>query len=121
MATVFEAELYAQNLVARRAGFEILYSEKVTAARTLTVESPRFLRLDATTAPFTLTLPLSTSGLYEGMQFTLSEDAGSTNAITVAGNGANINGAANLTMNAAFRQRVLRYNGTEWVVIAGIN
>lgn len=121
MATVYESELYGQSLVTRRAGFETIYSEKVTAARTLTTESPRLLRLDATAGPFTLTLPASTSGLYEGLTFHLSEDAGLTTAITVAGNGANINGASTLTMNAAYRQRTIRWNDTQWIVVGGIN
>lgn len=42
-------------------------------------------------------------------------------ALTVDGNGKNINSAATLTMNGAYRQRVLRYNGTQWIIFNGIN
>ena len=54
------------------------------------------------------------------MTFVFSEDNKSANAVVLDGNGKNINGAATLTMSTLRQQRTLRYNGVEWIVIAGL-
>jgi hypothetical protein len=58
------------------------------------------------------------------MTFHFSEVKNSANALVIDGNGKTINGAATLTMNAAYRQRKLRYSTltgvAQWIVIEGI-
>ena len=54
------------------------------------------------------------------MTFVFSEEANSGNAVTIDGNGKNINGAATLSMATGYKQRTIRYNGTQWIVIAGL-
>lgn len=116
MSTPHECRRFGRNLILPCPMVEF-GGLRVTAAVTLTAKSQRFLQLDATAGGFTLTLP---SNPYSDMSFYLSEDGGSGNTITVDGNGYQVNGASTLTMNAAYRQRWLRFNGTRWVIIGGI-
>lgn len=114
-----ECRYFGKNLLLPTPGLELIGANSITSSTTLTSDGPgRFLYLDATAGAFTLTLPADP---YEGMCFYLSENAGLTTAITVDGNGKNINGSSTITMNAAYRQRVVRYNGTQWIVIWGFN
>ena len=112
-----ECRRFGQNLLLPTPMVELVGDDTVTSAATLTATSPRLLRLDATGGAFQITLPAAP---YEAMTFLFSEDVGSTNAVTLDGNGKTINGSATLVMNAAYRQRMLRYNGTQWIVIGGI-
>lgn len=115
--TVYEIREFGRGLVWPAVGFEVIGAITLTAAVTLSFESPRLLELDATAGIFTVTLPAAP---YEGLTFQLSERAGLTTAVTIDGNGKNINGASTLTLSAAYRQRTLRYNGAQWIVVAGI-
>ena len=117
MATGLEARSSARQRCWQFSGVELTGAKSVSSATTLTFSDPRFVYLDASGGAFTLTLPATP---YEGLTFHLSENANDATAITVDGNGKNNNAAASLTMNAAFRQRVLRYNGTQWITISGI-
>lgn len=120
MATPYECREFGRGLILPTPMVELGGADVLTGAVTLTASSPRLLLLDASLAGFTVTLPAAP---YEGMTFHFSENYGSANAVVLDGNGKNINGAATLTMNGAYRQRVLRYNGAlggQWVVIGGI-
>lgn len=117
MATPHEARSFGRNKVWWFAGVEILGAKATTTTVTLTDGDGRHVTLDATAGAYTITLPASP---YEGQTYHFSENAGLATAVTISGNGKNINGVANLTMNAAFRQRVLRYNGTAWIIVGGI-
>jgi len=117
MATTREAQQFGRNLVWFGAGFQMNYSLDVTAARTLTEQDPRLVRVDATDGAFTLTLPATPS---TGCTYTIKESAGLTTAVTVSGNGKNIEGSATYSMNAAYRVRTLRYSGTQWEFIGGL-
>ena len=112
-----EARQYAQVTTWASPGFELVGGQTVTSATTLGYGAGRLIQLDASGAPFTLTLPAEP---YVGMTFYLSEIAGSVNLVTVDGNGKNINGGPSLLMNGAYRQRWVRYNGTQWIVIGGL-
>lgn len=112
-----EARQYARVVTWQSPGFEIVGGQTVTSATTLTSDSGRLIQLDASGAPFTLTLPALP---YVGMTFYLSEVAGSVNLVTVDGNGKNINGGPSLSMNGAYRQRWVRYNGVQWIVVGGL-
>lgn len=117
MATPYEARSFGRNKVWQFAGVEHIGAKATSANVTLTDGDGRFIYLDATAGAYTVTLPAAP---YEGQTYYVSENANLATAVTIDGNGKNINGAASLTMNAAFRQRVLRYNGTQWIVIGGI-
>ena len=70
---------------------------------------------DVSSSAFTMTLPsvASTGDFVEIRQ--IAGDF-SVNNLTVAGNGNNINGDASLTVDVAYAQLALVYNGTEWRV-----
>lgn len=112
-----EARQYARVVTWQSPGFEIVGGQTVTSATSLTSDSGRLIQLDASGGAFTLTLPALP---YVGMTFILSEIAGSVNLVTVDGNGKSINGGPSLSMNGAYRQRWVRYNGTQWIVIGGL-
>ena len=80
-----------------------------------TVITDKFIRCDATAGAFTITL-LAAPTLGQTMFFKKIDS--STNAITVNGNGKNIDGAASITlMQAQYNSFGLIYNGTTWDVI----
>ena len=112
-----EARLYAQSTTWASPGFELVGGQTVTSATTLGYGAGRLIQLDASGAPFTLTLPAEP---YVGTTFYLSEIAGSVNLVTVDGNGKNINGNPTMLMNGAYRQRHIRYNGSQWIVVGGL-
>jgi|JI9StandDraft_1071089.scaffolds.fasta_scaffold04260_4 hypothetical protein len=112
-----EARQYARVVTWQSPGFEIVGGQTCTSATTLTSDSGRLIQLDASGAPFTLTFPPLP---YVGMTFLLSEIAGSVNFVTVDGNGKNINGNPTMLMNGAYRQRHVRYNGVQWIVVGGL-
>lgn len=103
--------------VYKPSGIEFVGDVLRTSAVTLASNSVRFNRLDASGGAFTITLPAVP---YDSMTFTFSEDANSGNAVTIDGNGKTINGAATLSMATGYKQRTIRYNGTQWIVIAGL-
>lgn len=103
--------------VLKPSGIEFVGDVLRTSAVTLASNSVRFNRLDSSGGAFTITLPAVP---YPGMTFMFSEDANSGNAVTIDGNGKNINGAATLSMATGYKQRTIRYNGTQWIVIAGL-
>ncbi len=103
--------------VYKPSGIEFVGDVLRTSAVTLASNSVRFNRLDSSGGGFTITLP---SQPYNSMTFVFSEDNKSANAVVLDGNGKNINGAATLTMSTLRQQRTLRYNGVEWIVIAGL-
>jgi len=96
------------------------YGTKTTAA-TLNAAGPqadpRRQRLDATAGAFTLTMPANSS---DGDLWLLEEVAGLATAITIDGNGKNINGAATLTFNQPYRVRWLQWDATldGWIIVA---
>lgn len=118
MATPYECQQYGRNLIWPRPAFEIVGGQTLSANTTLTFDSPRLNYLNASGGAFIVTLP-STS--YEGATWYFSENAGSGNSVTISGNGLLINGASSLLLNGAWRQRTLRFNGTQYVVLEGIN
>jgi hypothetical protein len=117
----FSGELHLANHKIRRAGMELGTGQSAafTSAVTLTNSHSELVQFDASGGAFTIFLPASP---YDGQTYHLSEIAGNATALTVDGNGKTINGAATLTMNAAFRQRKLRYSAlaAQWIVIGGI-
>ena len=112
-------ETTSRTIKSRRKSLELTTPpSNYTSTATLTVSSAECVPFDASGGAFTIYLPATP---YKNLQFHFSENAGSATALTVDGNGKNINGAATLTMNGAYRQRVLRYNGTQWIIFNGIN
>lgn len=70
---------------------------------------PRRQRLDATLGIFTLTMPATPA---DGEVWMFYEVAGLATAITIDGNGRNINGAGTFTFNVAYRARAFIYDST---------
>ena len=121
MSTPYECQKFGRNLVWPRAGFELGGAVTLTANTTLTTGSPRLNYLDASGGAFTVTLPGTGSGVYEGYTIYLSENVGSATAVTVSGGGLLINGAASLLLTSPYAQREIRFNGTMYVVRDGVN
>ena len=117
MGMPYDSESQAAGLARRGLRFEQPTHKDCTADVTLTQHSPGMLHLDATAGVFTVYLPAE---VYEGLRFDFSEVAGLATAVTIDGNGKNINGVASLVMNAPYRQRTVRYSGTQWIVTGGI-
>jgi hypothetical protein len=116
-----ECRQFGRNLVLPCPGVELGGAQTLTSNTTLTTDSPRVNYLNAAGAPFTITLPGTGSGVYEGYTVYLSENVGSVNAVTVSGAGFLINGAASLLLNGAWRQREIRFNGSAYVIRDGVN
>ena len=115
------SERHLQNRRTRRAGFDLGSQQLAlyTATTTLGNNHGELVQFNATGGAFTIYLPPKP---YDGMTFHFSEAAGNATALTVDGNSKSINGAATLTMNAAYRQRKLRYSSlaSQWIIVGGI-
>ncbi|HDR8950741.1 TPA: hypothetical protein QDA82_001017 [Burkholderia vietnamiensis] len=72
------------------------------------------IRADGTTAAFTVTLEASP---ITGQVHIVKKVDSSANAITVSGNGKNIDGAASVSLTAQYQSTRVQYNGTAWDVI----
>lgn len=113
-----EAKYFGRQQVWWGAGFEYLADKTLTADTTLTDNDPRLCLLDASGGIFTAFLPASP---YRGQTRGFSENVGDATAVTIDGNGKNIDGNPTYTMNVAYRTRWFRYNGTQWISIGGAN
>lgn len=113
-----EAKYFGRGQVWWGAGFEHLTSKTVTAETTLTANDSRLVTFDASGGIFPTHLPATP---YEGMMFIFSENVGSATAMTVDGNGKNIDGNPDATLNVPYRSRWYRYNGTQWITVGGAN
>ena len=117
------AEVHRRNQRTLRAGFDLAcqVTTPYAAPFTLGNNHGEYVPFDVSGGGFTVTLPQYP---YDGMTFHFSEVKNSANALVIDGNGNTINGAATLTMNAAYRQRKLRYTTltgvAQWIVIGGI-
>lgn len=121
MATPYECRKFGRNLLLPCPGVELGGAVTLTSATTLTTGSPRYTQYDASGGSFTITLPGTSSGVYEAFTLYLSEIAGSATAVTVSGGGLLINGAASLLLNSPYAQREIRFNGTMYIVRDGVN
>lgn len=98
------------------AGYEVLDSKDLTASATLTTDDSREVLADSTAGVMTVTLPVAP---YEGLEIRITLSSASVNAVTVDGNGKNVNGAASYVMNTPRMSRTFRYNGTEYNIVGG--
>ncbi len=117
MATPQESRLYNINEMYPMAGWEIISGRTYLGGTTPTLELSAWLVLtDTTLEPITLRLP---SEPYEGKTYLINDDKGTAaaNNITINGNGKTINGTATITLSTNYSSRLLRYNGTQWVVL----
>lgn len=116
---------HGQTQLERRASWEtVAWRDKIAftgvlTSYTLTDNNGELVEFDTSGGAGTIYLPANP---HDGKTFHFSEIANSATALTVDGNGNNINNAGTLTMNAAFRQRRLRYStaAAQWIVIGGI-
>lgn len=118
-----DVEYFGQNNRTMRAGFDLSCSATTPYAAAFTIGNNHgeYVPFDVSGGGYTITLPQYP---YDGMTLHFSEVKNSANALVIDGNGNTINGAATLTMNAAYRQRKLRYTTltgvAQWIVIGGI-
>lgn len=120
MATAYEANVFGRNQIKLAAGYQITTSLDLSAARTLTEQDQRLVRLNPTVAGFTVKMP---KGPSPGCEFTLKEVAGSSNVVTLDGNGKNFeDGSPTYTLNVAWRGRTFRFSdiSDRWEVVGGI-
>ena len=120
MATSYEANVFGRNQVKLAAGYQITTSLDLAAARTLTENDQRLVRLDPSAAGFTVTLP---AGPSPGCEFTFKEVGGSANPVLLNGAGKLIEGAATYILNVPYRCRTLRYSDIsgQWELVGGVN
>ena len=117
------SEVHRRSQRTRRAGFDLACqtTSPYPASVTLSNNHGEYVPFDVSGAGFSIFLPQYP---YDGMTFHFSEVKNSANALVIDGNGNTINGAATLTLNAAYRQRKLRYTTltgvAQWIVIGGI-
>jgi len=98
----------------------VLSNYQAAVASTFTVLSNGGSYVGSTysaTGTQTITLP-ATPFVGETHQITDEGGSAGSNNITVAGNGKNINGAANMLISANFGSFTIRYNGTQWIKVA---
>lgn len=69
---------------------------------------------DATAAPFTVTLPAAP---VTGQMYNIKKIDSSSNAVTISGNGKNIDGAASVALAAQWQSWTLQYDGTAWYAL----
>lgn len=120
MSINLESLKYNRNQIYPLAGYEFSPGAglKVTSDTTLKAGRSWLILADTTAAPFSVFLPAAP---LEGNMFLIVDNGpnGSfaTNSLTIDGAGKSINGAGTLVLNANFAARLLRYNGTQWVVL----
>lgn len=69
---------------------------------------------DATSAPFTVTLPVSPTA---GDEYNVKKIDSTANAVTVQGSSGNIDGAANITIGTQFDSLSFTFDGTNWWIV----
>lgn len=108
--------------VAQRAGYAYSYSLSLTFADlpyTLSGQDQRLVEYDTIDGIGTVKLPPAPDDF---MEFEFSEVVGSANALTVDGNGKNIDGFPTATLNTPGMVRIYRYSPTagQWLSVGGI-
>lgn len=86
----------------------------LSAAATLSANAD-VVDVDATSGAVTVTLPATPT---TGDQYTVRKLDASGNAVTIAGNGKNLNGAASRSLSSQYDAETIVYNGTEWAVVS---
>lgn len=77
--------------------------------------SDDYLAVDSTTAPFTITMPSApTTG--DEYQFKDVTGKAGINNVNISGNGNNIDGVPNWTLNTAYESFVFTFTGSQWSV-----
>ena len=74
-----------------------------------------YLAVNTAAAPFTITLP---SGPTTGDEYLIKDVSGNagTNNVNISGNGNNIDGVANFSLNAAYQSITVTFTGSQWSV-----
>jgi hypothetical protein len=87
-----------------------------TVTTTYTANTFNIIQADATTGPFTVTLPIAASST--GKEYTLKKIDSSMNAVTIHGNGAEIiDGSNTQLLNTQWSSLTVISNGTSWIII----
>ena len=98
-----------------RAGGAVRVNHTTLSANTTLDETTHYIvGVSAASGAVTITLPASP---VIGRTYIIYKSESSANAVTVSGNGNNINGAANYTLNNAYDKIHIVYSGAEWIII----
>jgi hypothetical protein len=102
----------------RASRFEVAPAAKTGAYTILASDERALIRGDATTASFTITLPLGSS-VFAGYTITVMKSDSTANTVTVDGNGAEtINGALTKVLGTQYDAVMVMWEGTEWKILA---
>lgn len=108
-------QAYAARLQAYGEGQVVLPVQSITASASVSPNATIVLA-DATTAPVTVTLPDAATS--NGRQITVKKTDASGNAVTVDGDGANIDGSGTYSLAAQNDYVTVLCDSIEWRVIA---
>ncbi len=119
MATPQESLRYNRDRIYPMAGLNTLYAKSVSEAGYTVLEADYHVEADTTVAAFTISLTLVP---YVGEEHRFVDNTGmcAANNLTISGNGNLINGAAFALVNTAFGGITVRWNGTQWIIIARV-
>lgn len=126
MPTIHEFIQQAAAFVVPTNAVEQVGFVDIAADTTLTTDTNRIGSVDPTAGPFTITLP-DVNNVYAGYEVELRNVTGLTTAITISGNGININGSASLVLNTARWVRRIQYipasgvAAAQYIVIKAVN
>jgi hypothetical protein len=111
---------YVDGLVGGGDKNNIYSYSAVTTNVTLSTGSSYVILANSPSAIITITLPLTP---LNGQVFKIKDIGGQalTYPVTVAGNGLNVDGSPNATINTNYGALELLYNGTNWFSLAFIN
>lgn len=123
MATTEEVLISLPGRVVAVSGLEEVGTQSITADTTLTTGGPsaatsnRVGYVDPSGGAVVITLPDS---VYAGYRFRATNVTSSANAITLNGNGKNINGNPTASFSRAYGSLVVEYTGSAYVIIGEV-
>jgi hypothetical protein len=106
MATVYEVHQQARSLYWQGGAWEETGFKDVAADAALTLKDQRVSLVDPTAGAVKVTLPAQP---YPGYCQDVREVAGSANAITIDGNGYNIDGNPSIIMSTPYARRKVQF------------
>lgn len=72
---------------------------------------------NAAAGPFRLNLPSITPGFVTGVRFILVKQDGSSNSVTISGNGRNISGAPTVVLASRYQKTEVIATAAEWIIL----
>lgn len=123
MSTPYEIKTYLQADTLAVAGLEEVGGQAINSSVTLTTGGPsaansnRVGYVDPSGGIITITLPVA---VYTGYRFRATNVSSSANAITLDGNGYNINGNPTASFSRAYGSMVVEFTGSAYIIIGEV-